>query len=392
LSDGLRDLSRQCSAAGGSLEFCRALDRSRDRAVAQAGAARLLARATGGVARAGTAVSAGAAALADGDRDVARGAQQLDGASGRLHSSAAKLSSGARSVASGARTVDSDTSTLAGGTAEASSGATSLASGSANLSTSASSANNGAQSLSSGLAKGAKDSPTYTSSQQTALADTVSQPVDLTHTTQYTAHGNGWLLAAMLAVILWLAALAGALGVDIAAASRHARAPVSSRRIAIVQALPAIGLAMAQAVAVLLALAVLRVGIAATVPFVLVTLLAALCFALLAYALRLAFGGVGVGVFVLFLLAQVAALGNVVPLETAPTALQRLNGLMPMTAFVNATSQLATGGAVGSRTSEILVIVAWGLAAFAATVFIVKRQRVTRPANALPLASAGTVA
>ena len=98
------------------------------------------------------------------------------------------------------------------------------------------------------------------------------------------------------------------------------------------------------------------------------------------------------------LLAQVAALGNVVPLETAPTALQRLNGLMPMTAYVNATSQLASGGAVGSRTSEILVIVLWGLAAFAATVFVVKRQRLVRPA-APPepgapgrVAAAGTVA
>ncbi len=352
----------------------------------------MLARATEGVARANTAVAAGAGALADGDRDVARGAQQLDSASGRLSSSAAKLSSGARSVASGASTVNTATGTLAGGTQQASSGATSLASGSADLSSSASSANSGAQSLSSGLAKGAKESPTYTTSQQTALADTVSQPVDLKHTTQYTDHGNGWLLAAILAIILWLAALAGALGVDISAGARNALAPVSSRRIAIVQALPAVGLAMAQAVAVLLALAVLRVDIAAIVPFVLVTLLAALCFALLGYALRLALGGVGVGIFVLFLLAQVAALGNVVPLETAPGALQRLNGLMPMTAYVNATSQLASGGAVGSRTSEILVIVVWGLVAFGATVFMVKRKRLVRPSGPARAVPAGTVA
>ena len=57
--------------------------------------------------------------------------------------------------------------------------------------------------------------------------------------------------------------------------------------------------------------------------FILVTLLAALCFSLLAYALRLALGRAGVGVFVLFLLVQVAALGNVVPLETAPSPCRR---------------------------------------------------------------------
>jgi putative membrane protein len=343
------------------------------------------------VARANTAVAGGAGGLADGERGVAKGARQLDGASGRLSSSASKLSSGARSVASGASSVSSASGTLAGGTEEASSGATSLASGSATLSSSAGSVNSGSQSLSSGLAKGAKDSPTYTTAQQNALADTVSQPVDLTHTTQYAAH-NGWLLGAILAIILWLAALAGALGVDVAAGSRNALATVSSRRIAMVQALPAVGLAMAQAVAVLLALAVLRVGVSATVPFVLVTLLAALCFALLGYALRLAFGGVGVGVFVLFLLAQVAALGNVVPLETAPTVLQRLNGLMPMTAYVNATSQLASGGDVGSRTSEVLVLLVWGLLAFVATVAMVKRKRLVRPVVPPRAAAAGTVA
>ena len=102
-------------------------------------------------------------------------------------------------------------------------------------------------------------------------------------------------------MILWLAALAGALGLDVAGALRNALAPVSSRRIAVVQALPVLGLALAQAVAVLLAVAVLHVSMAATVPFVLVTLLAALCFSLLAYALRLALGWVGVGIFVLFL-------------------------------------------------------------------------------------------
>ena len=79
-------------------------------------------------------------------------------------------------------------------------------------------------------------------------------------------------------------------------------------------------------------------------PFVLVTLLAALCFSLLAYALRLALGGVGVGIFVLFLL--VAGRGTRqrrTAGDGAVGALQRLNGLMPMTAYINATSQLVVG-------------------------------------------------
>ena len=70
----------------------------------------------------------------------------------------------------------------------------SLASGSDTLSRSASQANHGAQQLSSGLAKGAEQSPTYSKSREDALASTVSQPVLLSHTTQYQEHANGWLL------------------------------------------------------------------------------------------------------------------------------------------------------------------------------------------------------
>ena len=393
VADDLRDLGVQCAAAGGSTAFCASLDRARGRARVHAGAARVLGRATDGLARANDAVAAGSRALADGERGVARGAQSLDGASGRLSSSARRLASGAVAVSSGARSVDAASGSLATGTEESSSAATELASGSASLSSSASSANDGAQSLSSGLAKGAKESPTYTTSEETALADTVSQPVELTHTTQYTEHANGWLLGAIVAVILWLAAMAGALGVDVRAGRRNALVPVSSRRIAVVQSLPAVGLALAQAVAVLVALALLRVSIDSRVAFVMVTLLAALCFGLIGYALRLAFGGPGVAVFVLFLLVQVAALGNVVPLETAPATLQQANGLLPLTAFTNATSQVVSGGDVGSLQAATLVLVAWGAVAFGISVLLVKRQRMRRSTTsaAAPVA-AGTVA
>jgi putative membrane protein len=396
VADALRSLSAACTAAGGSVAFCRDLDRARDRARVHAGASRVLARATDGLARANDVVATGARALSDGERDVARGAQRLDGASGRLSTSARRLSSGASSVASGARGLDAATGSLVSGTEETSTAGNELASGSATLSSSASSANSGAQSLSSGLAKGAKESPTYSSSEQTALADTVSQPVDLTHTTAYTDHANGWLLGAIVAVVLWLAAMAGALGVDVQAGRRHALVPVSSRRIAIVQSLPAVGLALAQAVAVLVAVALLRVSISSTVAFVMLTLLAALCFGLIGYALRLALGGVGVAVFVLFLLVQVAALGNVVPLETAPAALQQANALLPLTAFTNATSQVVSGGDVGSLQAATLVLVAWAAAAYGLSVLLVKRHRVRRaavPAAApAPAPASGSVA
>ena len=171
-----------------------------------------------------------------------------------MSTSAGALATGAGDIASGAATVDSSTGQLAGGASETNQAAGSLASGSDTLSSSSSQVNDGAQQLSSGLTKGAEQSPTYTDSQQDALASTVSEPVQLTATTQHDSHANGFLMGAIIGVLLWLAALAGASRLDISASRRFALSPVSSSRIAISQAGPVVALGLVQGVVVVLAL------------------------------------------------------------------------------------------------------------------------------------------
>ena len=104
---------------------------------------------------------------------------------------------------------------------------------------------------------------------------------------------------------------------------------------------------------------------------------------MVAYAIRLGGGATGIAIFVLLLLVQIAALSNVVPLETAPALLQQLNGLLPLTAFADAASRLITGGQVGSLVGPVVVLVAWGLVAFISTMTIVKRKRMVAPAQPL---------
>ena len=116
-------------------------------------------------------------------------------------------------------------------------------------------------------------------------------------------------------------------------------------------------------------------------------------FSLLGYALRLASGAAGVMIFVLFLLVQVASLGNVIPLETAPSVLRTLNGMLPLTAYTNAASQLVSGGHIGSLVAVVLLLVVWSLGACALMVVSVKRQRLRRsspPLAAPERALAGT--
>ena len=378
LAEQLNQLTDGCLAQGGSVPLCAQLRRARDRAVVVAVGSGLLNRLAGKVATDEAAIATGAGALARGNNQLFRGARKISSASGELSRSTAKLLTGAGSVASGAVTVNDAAVQLENGTEQTSSAATSLVSGSDSVSSGASSTDNGAHQLSSGLEKGAKESPTYSSSQQDALAVAVSEPVQLSHSEQHAKHGNGWLLAALVAVILWLAALVGSLGVDLSTARRHALALVSSRRIALTQALPVVVVALVQVGAVLLAMWIFHASVAEVVPFVLLTVLTAVTFSLLGHALRLAAGGAGVMIFVLFLLVQVASLGNVIPLETAPSVLRTLNGMLPLTAYTNAASQLVSGGQIGSLVAVVLLLIVWGLGACALMVVSVKRQRLRR--------------
>ena len=74
-------------------------------------------------------------------------------------------------------------------------------------------------------------------------------------------------------------------------------------------------------------------------------------------------GRAGVAALVVVMLVQVAALGNVIPLETAPGPLRTLNAVLPLPAYVDGASQLLTGGSVGSRGVDLLVLLGWGAAA-----------------------------
>ncbi len=392
LTDEVASLSDQCRQSGGSVAFCAQLRAAQVRSRAVAGGAHIVARGTGGAARVAKVLAGGARSLAAADRALAGGARTLDGATRALSGSADALARGASDVASGAATLDSSTGRLAGGAQETSQAAGSLASGSDTLSSSSSQVNDGAQQLSSGLTKGAEQSPTYTDDQQDALATTVSQPVQLSSTTQHDGHANGFLLGAIVGVLLWLTALAGALRLDVSASRRFAFAPVSSGRIARTQAVPVIVLGVVQGVTVVAAMMIGGVDMASAVGVALIALLAAVAFSLVAYAMRLAGGASGIAIFLLFLLVQIAALSNVVPLETAPAPLQMLNGLLPLTAFVDVISRMISGGQVGSVVGPVVVLVAWALMAFISTLTIVRRKRMvaaprvaaTRPAETVP--------
>ena len=157
------------------------------------------------------------------------------------------------------------TGQLAGGTVSASEAGSSLASGSDTLSSSAAETDHGAQKLSQGLDKQARQSPTYSKSREDGTG-VDGQPAGAAEP-QHPVPGARQRLAARR----------DRRRDPVAGRPRRCRpgrrvgepavraAPVSSRRIAISQVLPVLGLALLQGVAVLLALALTRVSVASAV-------------------------------------------------------------------------------------------------------------------------------
>ena len=72
--------------------------------------------------------------------------------------------------------------------------------------------------------------------------------------------------------------------------------------------------------------------------------------------------------------------------------LRSLNGMLPLTAFTNAASQLVSAGNVGSILAAVVVLIAWSLGACALMVVSVKRQRMLRSSSGPVPASAQTTA
>ena len=374
----LRALARICEQQGGSAGFCTAVANARDRAITVADGAVGVADLTAGVAKADARLAAGAEALAAGSRGVADGARALDRAGQKVASGADDVSTGAASLARGATKTDRAADQVASGAASSASAARELASGSASLSSGASSANDSAQQLSQGLDKLAKQSPTYSKDEQKALTTVVSEPVALTSSVQHSAHANGWLIGVVLGIILWLAALLGVLRRDIAHVLRFSATPVSSRRLTMVQVRPAMALALAQGVAVLVALLLLRVGMASPVSFGLLTILAAVTVTLVGLALRWAWATPGSWPSCCSCCCRPRPWATSCRIETAPGPLPTLNELLPLTAYVNAASRLVSGGSVGSLAGSVTVLLVWGLGATLVALMLVRRRRVAR--------------
>ena len=310
--------------------------------------------------------------VATGVDDVSDGAKDLDRAAGSLASGAAEVATGTRSVADGAAQTASGVKEMAVATDQLATGTDKLASGAHQLADGADQLASGNDQLASGLESGAKQVPSYSDDQRKTLDTVVTTPVVVKASADNPSSVAAGLVPVVLAVALWLGTLMMLLtrppvpvGLSWAQAS-----PV--RRVLFGLA-PVVAVGLVQAALLLGLVAVAGVSIDSPVGLVFFTALGVLAFAATNHALVSLFGGIGRLVSLAFALVEAAALGGLMPIETAPAAFQLLNGVLPLPQFASGAGQLLLGGH-GSLANACLVLSIWTVLAVAASVLAAARR------------------
>ena len=91
-----------------------------------------------------------------------------------------------------------------------------------------------------------------------------------------------------------------------------------------------------------------------------------------------------------FVAIQAAAFGGLVPIETAPAALQTLNGVLPLPQFVAGAGRFLLGGG-GDVVGPCLTLVGWSVAALLVSVAFAARRRPELADAARPTTAPGTL-
>ncbi|RFA10110.1 hypothetical protein B7R54_13480 [Subtercola boreus] len=226
----------------------------------------------------------------------------------------------------------------------------------------------GVSQLSSGLGEAAGKIPTYTADQQTTLATVVATPVVTTVTdSQALPSARVATASVMVPVALWL----GAFALYLLLTPFTTQALASSAgafRILRQSLLPALGLAVIQALAVVLGLQLLGVNSPNPVGSALFILGLSLAFVMVHQGLVALLGRVGRMISLAFLVLQVVAAGVLLPVALSPAWFQTLSTILPLSAAVRGMQGLLTGAgadggaAVGGVIVTLVVVAAVGVA------------------------------
>lgn len=331
------------------------------------------------------ALESGTNQLAAGSAEAAGGADALARGAGALVAGGNQLAAGSHAAANGLWQLHGGANQLAGGAGalhdganQAVRGAGDLASGLAQLADGSTSLHDGSMSLADGLQSAADQVPRYSDAEQARMVQMGANPVAVDDSQLHKLAGaRAHTFASFAPLMLWLGAIATFLVLP--ALPRKARTAAMSTRQATWRGyLPAAAIGAGQG---------LLVGLLAWIwhlsPIHPLGLIAALIimgagFAALVQMLQVIFGArMGTVIALLAFVVQAVTLGGLVPLQTAPAAIQSLWGALPVGGGTRALQATLLPG-VGGYLPGVIIIVAWALlAVVATTVAIGRRQTIT---------------
>ena len=329
-------------------------------------------------------LASGAATLADGNAQIASGASSLASGSATLAEGTENLKSGTDSLKSGTATLKDGASTLAekeqaavegqqkvadgasnlkDGASQLAEGTEKLASGTDQLNNGASELKDGTSSLQSGLASGTKQVPNLSESEQTKVADTMSNPVTLSHNSLASGRNYGEGMGPFfMCLALWIGGLMLVQTLRVMN-NRALASHAPSVRVMLGSWMPFGLVGIAQAT---LMFVVIKFGLGFEMahPWLawLFLCFVALIFTGFIHGLTVFLGAPGKLVALVVLILQLVTGGGTMPYETLPESIRWMHDFFPMGYAVTGMRRLSYGVNESSLWGIMLVLTLWGLA------------------------------
>lgn len=329
-------------------------------------------------------LASGAATLADGNAQIASGASSLASGASSLAEGTENLKSGTDSLKSGTATLKDGTSTLAekeqsavegqqkvadgasnlkDGASQLTEGTEKLASGTDQLNSGASELKDGTSSLQSGLASGTKQVPNLSESEQAKVADTMSNPVTLSHDSLASGRNYGEGMGPFfMCLALWIGGLMLVQTLRVMN-NRALASHAPSVRVMLGSWMPFGLVGIAQAT---LMFVVIKFGLGFEMahPWLawLFLCFVALVFTGFIHGLTVFLGAPGKLVALVVLILQLVTGGGTMPYETLPESIRWMHDFFPMGYAVTGMRRLSYGVNESSLWGIMLVLTLWGLA------------------------------
>lgn len=329
-------------------------------------------------------LASGAATLADGNAQIASGASSLASGAATLAEGTENLKSGTDSLKNGTATLKDGTSTLAekeqsavegqqkvadgasnlkDGASQLTEGTEKLASGTDQLNSGASELKDGTSSLQSGLASGTKQVPNLSESEQAKVADTMSNPVTLSHNSLASGRNYGEGMGPFfMCLALWIGGLMLVQTLRVMN-NRALASHAPSVRVMLGSWMPFGLVGIAQAT---LMFVVIKFGLGFEMahPWLawLFLCFVALIFTGFIHGLTVFLGAPGKLVALVVLILQLVTGGGTMPYETLPESIRWMHDFFPMGYAVTGMRRLSYGVNESSLWGIMLVLTLWGLA------------------------------